>query len=263
MALTAGRVEAFNNDPFAVGLDLKRCVVAGPSLGVWDADSAATIRQGDLVTRGTTGKITTALGVNVMGVSKWTQASTHLGVVVDEPVTLVGTTASTLKHANVSNARVQTATGGGGSTVAASGNYTLNTTNGTLARLSGSSIADGATVYITYTYQLSEADLDFQGRNWFNSLNDVTLAAGKVTVIQGASHLYTTRYDTSVVYAINDILFSLGATTAGLAGLIGRSNSGSGTGDGGQRCGVCTQVPTAADPFLGIEFQGFQTRATF
>lgn len=261
MALTAGRVEAFQNDPFSVGLDLGRSVI-GRALGVWQADPAATFRQGQLVKRNASGLIILADGVDVMGVAKWTKANTFLGSVTDEPVTLNGTTASNLKHGNVSNERVQSLPDGAGSTFVEGGgnDYILVAGNGTIARDPTSSIADGATVFVSYTFELTSADLDFQGTNFFNRVDDVGItdagpsgSGGQITVIQDWSLLFTTQYDTSQVYAVNDDIHAAGQVTAALSGLFTNDAAE------GQLVGKCTQPPTASDPFLGVEIRGNTT----
>lgn len=260
MALTAGRVEAFQNDPFAVGLDLGRSVL-GRALGVWHADPTATFRQGQMVKRAASGLIIPADGTDVMGVAKWTKALSFLGAVVDLPVVLNGTTASSLGHGNVSNVRVQSQPLGAGSTFVEGGgnDYILVASAGTIARDPATSIADGATVYTTFTFALQESDLDFQGTNFFNRVDDVGItnagpsgSGGQITVIQDWSLIYTTQYDTSRVYAVNDDMHC-GGNTPALAGLFTNDNSE------GQLVGKCIQVPTASDPFLGAEIRGNTT----
>lgn len=260
MALTAGRIEAFQNDPFAVGLDLGRSVL-GKALGVWQADPTATFRQGQMVKRAASGLIIPADGADVMGVAKWTKALSFLGAVVDQPLTLNGTIASSLGKGNVSNVRVQSQPLGAGTTFAEGGgnDYILVAAAGTIARDPASTIADGATVFVTYTFALQESDLEFQGRNFFNFVDDVSItnagpsgSGGQITVIQDWSLIFGTQYDTSRVYAVNDDLHCGGATPA-LAGLFTNNNGE------GQLVGKVIQVPTASDPFLGAEIRGNTT----
>lgn len=252
MVLTPGRLEAFPsaNFPWPNGLDLGRSVI-GRSLGVYTAEPTATFRAGSLVARDvTSGLIIPALGANPMGVAKWNKALFLKAPVVNEAIVLVGTTATNLAHANVENVKVANAAG---VAYTVTTDYTVNTTNGQITRVALGGIADGETVYVTYTFQLTENDLDFQGRNFFNFIDDVSIAQGRVTVIQDWSLIFTSQYDTAQTYAINDDLHCGGGVTAALVGLF---TNDSGEGD---KVGKVAQLPTAADPFLGVEMGGNPT----
>ena len=131
--------------------------------------------------------------------------------------------------------------------------YTLNATNGTLTHNGAGAIPVATPVYATYTYELSSRDLDFQGRNFFNFTDDVSISDGRVTVITNASMLFTSQYDSARVdYALTGTGKNLycGGNTADLAGLFTTDSSE------GEFVGHVLQIPTADDPFLGVRLGG-------
>lgn len=234
---------AFLNRTFPEGLDLGRCQIQ-QALGVYVANPASTFRAGMLVMRDSNGLVVASDGTKVLGVAKWNHATTMLAAAVDESIALPGTTAIPLSHANVSNVRVASAIVGGGTVFVSGTDYTLNATNGTVARIGSAGITDGQTVYVTYTYQLTQTQLfQEQGMNFWNNLDEVSQNESRVTVITDAELLFTTQYDTTLVYTLGQKLY--GSTTT--AGLIGTSS-----GSSAYFVGECFQVPTAADPFLGF-----------
>jgi hypothetical protein len=238
---------AFRNKIYAEGLDLGRCQIR-ENLGVWVADPAATIRQGALVMRDSSGNIVPSNGLDALGVAKWSKASTSLAAVVDEALVLTGTTAIPLAHPTVSNVRVASGLAGSGLFTVTT-DYTVNTTNGTVARVALGGITDGATVYVSYTFQITSADLyQLQGVNFWNNLDDVSQNDSRITVITDAEMLFTTQYDTSVVYTMTGATSNLYAsTTGGKEGLFTTSTAGS-----AKFVGRVMQVPSAADPYLGL-----------
>jgi hypothetical protein len=129
----------------------------------------------------------------------------------------------------------------------------LSTTNGTLTWANPpagvAAPANGATVYVTYTFDMTVSDYRFQGLNFFNQFDDTFTSEGRLTVVMGPAMLFTTQYDTAQTYLVNDSLFCGGATPA-LAGLFTNQAAE------GRYVGKVIQPPTAADPFMGIRFTG-------
>lgn len=252
----AGAIAAFTGQPFPNGLDLGRCVIQF-DLGIFVADPAATILAGQLVTKTSAGialsdGTTSGSAKGVLGIAKWNKANALYSAVVDEAVVLVGTTASNLKHpsllgaSNTSNSlKVSLTPGGAPLTVTT--DYTCSITNGTVTRVALGAIADGATVYCSYTFLIQNTDLDFQGRNFWNFLDDVTIQDGHITVLTGWTMLFTTQYDTHQQYAMGDTLYaSIAADACGIGYFTNVS--------GGHNIvvGTVIQVPTATDPYLGL-----------
>lgn len=241
---------AFMNRVFPEGLDLGRCQIK-EALGVYVASPTDAFRAGMLVMRDSSGLVVKSSGLDVLGVAKWNHTSAMLSAVVDEAVVLTGTSPSNLKHGSVSNVRVASGLKGSGTVFVEGGgsDYTVNTTNGQVTRTGGSTITSGSTVYVTYTFQVAESDLlQMQGKNFWNSLDEVSQADNRVTVITDAELLFTSQYDTSKVYTLTGATSNLYAATAGgKEGLFTSDSSGS-----AKFVGRVFQVPTAADPFLGL-----------
>jgi hypothetical protein len=108
-------------------------------------------------------------------------------------------------------------------------------------------------VYATYTYELTSQDIEFQGRNFWNQLDEVSVADGRITVITDAAFLFTSMYDTSRVYTLTGTgknLYCGGGVTPALAGYFTNDNAE------GEFVGHVIQVPTADDPFLGVRLGG-------
>lgn len=240
---------AFLNRIFPEGLDLGRCQI-NQALGVFVADPASAFRAGMLVMRNASGLLIPSDGLDVLGVAKWNHALTLLSAAVDEALVLVNSsTAANLKHPTVSNVRVASGLKGTGTVYVLTTDYTVNAANGTVTKAGAGAIADGATVYVTYTWAITELDLQqMQGKNFWNTNDEVSQADGRATVITDAELLFTTQYDTSKVYALTGSGSNLYAsTTVGQEGLFTSSSAGS-----AKFVGRVFQVPTAADPFLGM-----------
>ena len=238
---------AFLNRLFPEGLDLGRCQIT-QALGVFVADPTNYFRAGMLVMRNSSGLVVPSDGTDVLGVAKWNHANFLQAAVVDEPVVLTGTTASNLQHATVSNVRVASGLVGAGAYTLTT-DFLVDTTHGTVSRTGGSSILSGSTVYVTYTFAIVEQDmLQLQGKNFWNSNDEVSQADGRCTVITDAEVLFTTQYDTAQVYSLTGSGSNLyAATNSSLKGLFTTDSSG-----GAKFVGRVFQVPTAADPFLGL-----------
>lgn len=244
----ANAIAAFTGQPFPNGLDLGRCTIQF-DIGVLLADPVATFLQGQIVYKGANGVTLCdgATGHTPLGIAKWNKATTLYGVNVDEAVVLPGTTAVALKKSTVSGVKVNSAVSGSSSitTYTVTTDYTVNAVNGTVTRVGGGAIADGQTVYVTYTYAIQSTDLDFQGRNFWNFTDDVTIQDGRITVITGWSMLFTTQYNSSIQFSLGD---SLVCSTAGLFTKAAAADAGTGA----FPVGTVIQVPTATDPYLGL-----------
>lgn len=254
------RFQAFRSDIHAVGIDLRRSIITTDN-GAYVADPTATFRAGQILAQNSSGNFAVCDGlgaapINVpFGFAKWNKASSLLASTTDEAIVLNGVIATNLRHANIfgspaGGVRVSsTPTGVTGTTYAEGGanDYTVNYTNGQITRTAGSTIADGATVYVTYKYYPSEADLDFQGRNFWNFLDEVTIAQGRIAIITSWSVLFTTMYDPAQTYSIQQQLY---VDTAAKAGLLTNQAGGR------PAFGRVFQLPGADDPFMGIVTPG-------
>lgn len=247
-----GRLGAYQSDIFASGLDLGRSDFSREP-GYYKAADSANIQQGQMVSLNAAGELVVADAVDVVGVAKWNKVDAANAVEVDQAVTVVFGGVSLLGHGNVSNVAVR-ASANGGTLIPAASNYTLSAANGTITwdnPTSGTAApANGATVYVTYTFPLTAQDYRFQGRNFFNSVNDVDgLTDGRLTIIEGPALIFTTQYDTSEVYVVGAPLYCGGDTT-GEEGLFTVTATNS------ELVGHVHQPPTQDDPYLGVKFQG-------
>lgn len=247
MVLIPGRIESpvGNNFPFSNGLDLGRCVI-GRSLGVYESNPTAVFLAGMLVSRDAAGLIIPAAGADPIGVAKWNKTIFLIAPVVNEPLVTVLNTAVNLRHANVVNVKVADALG---NAYTDGVDYSWVAINGTVTDL-GVGIPLGATVFVTYTFLLTPAEVDLQGLNFFNRLDDSTLNLNRITIIQDWSLLFTTQYDTSQVYTMNQRLYCGGGVTPAVVGLFTNQAAE------GDYVGKVAQIPTAQDPFLGVEYTG-------
>lgn len=258
VGLSSAGLAAFNGTVFKRGLDLGRCVVQ-EDLGFYTANTTASFEQGSLVSQDANGFIVPATGKAVLGVAKWNKTNVFTSVSVDEPIAFAAATSTVnLLHPAASNLVVRSATGETGTTYVITTDYTVSLTNGTVTHVSGGAIPLATTVYVTYTWQLQSADLDFEGRNFWNMTDDVSIANSRVTVITEATVLFTSCYDSSRAYTLTGTgknLYCGGATSA-LAGLFTNNSSE------GDFVGHVIQLPSANDPFLGVRLKRDPTPVT-
>jgi len=258
-------LKAFQSDIFPVGIDLRRSQI-NTNLGVYVADPGSSFIAGQVLAQESNGWFNVCDGLgsapinSPFGFAKWNKTSALVSDVVDEAQVLTGVVATNLNHSNlfgspgpgfvrVSNEPTGTAgavtyTEGGGS------DYTVNYTNGTIVRTAGSTIPSGSTVYITYQWNVPTADLDFQGRNFWNFLDEVTQAQGRIAIITNWTLLFTCVYDPQQTYANGQILY-VGDAASGKAGILTNQ-----VGAGRPPFAKVFQLPSADDPFLGIVSPG-------
>ena len=226
-----------------MAIDLKKVRnLGGAEYGnnVVDANSSWQAGQIAAYTTDSAGNTTVTVagtGSNAACIFKWDKATTLYGVVVSETVTFDAVdSVENLAHANVSNVRVIDSDG---STDRTSG-VTVNATNGTLTNGgTGSGIAAGETVTVTYTYQKTEAELQRDGKNLYNT-NDFTAGSNRITLFQCNWRIYTDQFDTAQNYTLGAALY---------VGANGKFTSQVLT----NRAGRVADVPTASNPFLGVE----------
>lgn len=226
-----------------MALDLKKSRnLGGSEFGNHVVDATAVWQAGAIAayTTDSAGNTTVTIagtGTPAIGVFKWDKATTLYGVVVNEAVTFDAVNSvETLKHANVSNVRV---TDSDGSTDRTSG-VTVGAVNGTLTNGgTGSGIAAGETVTVSYTYTKTTANLEADGKNFFNT-NDYVAGSNRITVLQGNWRLYTDQFDTAQNYTVGTQLY---------VGADGKFTSELLT----NKAGRVAEVPTASNAFLGVE----------
>lgn len=214
--------------------------MGGSEPGIVTVDPNTIFQAGQIASYDANGSLTLSSdSTNPVGVFKCDKASTLFAVSPREAITISALeTAYNLDHANVSSVLVEDLAGAD-YTVAT--HYTINAVNGTITTTASgtTTITEGETVYVTYTYQMNAADLEQEGRNFFNG-NDDTAGSGRATVLQGGWRLYTDQFETDQNYAMGAQLY---VSTNGRFTSEVLTNS----------FGRVVSVPTAADPFLGVE----------
>lgn len=259
------RLSAFSNQVNPAGLDLHRTVAGPNDLGTWRAATAATFRAGQPVMLNADGEVVVSDGTDFLGVAKWSKMTLGRSVVTDEPVTFsADSQTKTLRHASlvdgagavsVNSATLRSGTAyqmndNDADTPDAGEDVTINFANGTITHVAAEGITTPATVYVSYVWNLTAADYVFEGTNFWGSQDWVTIQDQRITVIQNPAIIFTTEFDPTVVYTtagatsniyINIVKTGLGAVFTSTA----TSNS--------PRVGHVIQIPTASDPFLGIQ----------
>jgi hypothetical protein len=168
----------------------------------------------------------------------WFPKAQSLTRVSLETAVLSGTTPTNLKYANIVSNSVRV-TDVAGTTVYVEGtDYTINYTNGTIARIGPGSIPDGATVIVRYRYNILASELARMPQR-FERVPDATLGSGTITVAEGPAEIYTDQYDTSVGYSVNAALY---------ANADGRITTTS----GGPQIGKVIAPPTLGYALLGF-----------
>jgi len=244
-------MEAFRVSSRAIGIDLMRSQYTR-NLGTYVANASTTFRAGMLVSLNSDQEIVVSSGASPFGFAKYTKAQTLFASVVAEQIQLNGTTATNLAHGAL---WTPGATGGvrvtditGATVYTQTTDYTVNYVNGQVTRVALGAIGDGDYVLVDYQYQVTEQELKFEGRNFWNFIDDVTIQGDKITVINDWSFIWTTQFDPAQTYAVDDQL-TAGTTAAVMEGLVTKGGAGA-------YIGRVFQVPTADDPFLGIRYVG-------
>lgn len=258
MPLSA-QMERFMVNDIPMGYDFERSQPQ-QAFGHYLANTAATFRAGMLVQQNAAQEMIICAGTEPFGFARFDKTTALYQTVVDEYIQLNGVIATALAHANLLDPTgaapsdaltVATAVQGGGTvyTEGVAADYTVSTVNGTVVRVGGGTIGDGDYVYVTYMYELTNAQIQREGNSFTNSTDLVTQWGGKLSVATGPGLIFTTAYDPNVQYTVNLALHA-GTTGNGLAGLVTVAAHGTAF------IGNVYQIPSADDPYLGIKYVG-------
>lgn len=237
---------SFNSGGDAVGTDDYRAgmVAAHDSTG-------ACVLAGTESTAATNGPKNKAVGL--FGEDRIT-TTLQITTQVLEEVTVTSGVAVALAHDQVITNSQRVLIKSSGAVQTEGVNYSFDDAAGTITSLN---IASGTVVQVTYSFKLDDAaEKDFRGVNYKGSLDD-TEGSKKSTVWKGYGEFETDQFVTSVAYAIGDELRYTHSSHDAGAGLLTNA-AGSGTVIN-VVVGRVRKVPTAADPFLGLEWQGSLT----
>lgn len=252
---------SFQQQLFPAGLDLNRSEIHR-ALGVWKAAATASFRAGQAVMLNSSGEVIVSDGTSILGIAKWDMVSVKRATVIDQPI-VFGVAGATKKlkpkivgSAAANSVRVNSAVAGGGTAYTDTNNgaggddFTVDYTTGDIVHIAAGSNGDidpTATVYASYAYELTESDLLLEGKNFWQSTDYVSIQDGRITVIEAPAQIFTTEYDTSKTYALT------GANSNIYVNASGQFTSTVGS---NKLVGRCISVPSAADPFLGVNFFG-------
>lgn len=239
---------AFDQHIYPAGIDLARST-CDRAFGDWQALSGASFRAGQPVMLDANRFVTLYTGASrILGVAKWDKITTKRTVIVDAPITFTASnqTKNLLPNIVTGSLQVRTAALGAGSAYTITTDYTLNLVNGTITQVSGGApIPLNTVVYVSYARTLTEAELVYEGKNFWQSLDYATQENGRITVVQPPATIYTTEFDPSAVYAYGAAVYA--NTTSSLF---------TSASSGGTICGQIVGVPSNGDPYLGIDFSG-------
>jgi hypothetical protein len=249
MGHQGARLVAYDGQIHKKGIHFGR-TSAPEGLGTYTLVAGSSVRQGQFAAyANAAGEVNVSGGTGVIGMFRWGTAPLGYAVKVDVPIVLDGTAAVFVGRGNISNVAVRE-TADFGSAFVVTTDYTVDATAGTITRVALGSIGDGDTVYVTFTYALVDADYQFDGRSFRNNSNDFVTGHGSetqpnVAIMTDRMKVFSTEYDTNKAYGLTSN-FKLYCSAAGIA------TSTSGT----DFVGVVSQLPTADDPFLGMELHG-------
>ena len=275
--LPNGRLDSFKNRVWSTGLDRDRCrTVREP--GVFKVDALASFREGQPLMLNPAGLVVAHDGVvangrlvrPLLGVAK--ANCMNLGrAVINETVTFTASGQSrNLRRAALAAGQLTAKTGAVQHMVAtgaaANVDFIVNYANGTLQHDAANSDVTSfpVAVDVQYVVELTASDYEFEGRNFFNQLNDVVTQDNMVTVIQAPSVVYTTEYVNPLgTLAGNPLVLTAAGGAWAVGHAVGIATSGLftnlGPNDGATAAdivGYCVSPPTASDPWLGIELVG-------
>lgn len=220
------------------------------ALGMWRCAASASFRAGQALTLNSSGEVIAfdaAAGSSFLGVAMHDRSNAARSIVVELPVTLPaeGATVS-LGYTNLVSGSFALKTSAG-AIVTQAGNYTIDLVTGILTHTAASpDLAPGDVRYAWFSYDLTAAQMEQNGRNFWNQLDYPAFQDERITVIEAPAQIYTTEFDPSVVYTIT------GSTSNVYANSAARFTSASGA----ELVGHCINIPTAAFPFLGIKLFG-------
>lgn len=246
---------AFQMQTFPSGIDHNRSELHR-RLGVWRANSGTSFRAGQAVMLNTAGEVVLSDGTAILGIAGWSKVTLGQTVVVDQSVLFsVASATKNLKPNIVSGSlAVRSAVQGGGTTYTVTTDYTVNLSNGTITQVGAGAIDPTMPVYVTYARSLTEFDYQLEGKNFWQTLDYVTIQDLRVEVLMAPCEIYTTEFDPSQAYALTGALSNVYINSAGN---FTSSSSGS-----AKLVGHVSNIPTADDPFLGVEFNGFNGAQT-
>lgn len=204
---------------------------------IWEAGQVATLKSvGGKVVVKTCKATEVPLGIF------WRPKAVAITKTEKEEVILSGTDPSPLKHGNIESGSELVTDETETTVYVRDTDYSINYTNGLIARIATGGIPDGAKVIVTYRYNIPASEMAFQPQR-FERVPDATLGSGKIVVITGHAIIYTDQFDTSQTYSLNDPLY------VNDDGRLTSQNTGS------LIVGKVLDIPTVGYPLIAIELK--------
>lgn len=237
---------SFNTGTDPVGTDDYRAGM----IACRDANGLVRV-AGNEATKSTVGPLNKAIGI--FGEDRITTTLQQTDQALEE-ITVTSGVAVALAHNGIVTNSERVIKKSDGSAYTRTTNYTIDFTNGTITSVN---IPSGTVVQVTYTFQLNDDnEKNFRGVNFKGSLDD-TAGSKKSTVWKGYGEFSTDQFVTRQAYAVGDDLrYTHSAHDMGAGLLTNEASSGAVI---NVVVGRVTTVPTAAQPFLGFEWQGSLT----
>lgn len=234
---------SFNTGTDPVGTDDYRAGM----IACRDANGNARV-CGNESTKSTVGPLNKPIGI--FGEDRITTTLQQTDQALEE-ITVTSGVAVALAHNGLVTNSERIVNKGTGSAYVRTTNYTIDFANGTVTSVN---IPSGTVVQVTYTFKLNDdAEKNFRGVNFKGSIDD-TAGSKKATVWKGYGEFSTDQFVTSQAYLVGDDLRITHSAHDMGAGLL--SNEASSAAVVNIVVGRVTTVPTAAQPFLGFEWQG-------
>lgn len=264
MGTNGDRLEAFDNQTHPRGIHLGMSVIKDDQ-GTYIATAASQFRQGQWLRKvGDNVTQVTAATDRPLGVAKHNKITLGTSLFVDRAL-VVGAAAATVsvgRGSIVANSlTMRTVINMGGLVVHANAGgdtaWTLNETTGVLTWGAGGGATNlpavGTTVFVTYTYNLTAVDDQFDGTNYRTTQDDVTRADNRIAVISGWSRLFLTEYETGVAYGAADgLTYSVDQPLYLSAGARVTNVSAGGA----KFLGNVFQLPTSGFRYMGVTLHG-------
>lgn len=242
---------SFSTQLYPTGIDLTKSELPRV-LGVWKAASGTTFRAGQAVMLNSNGEVVVSDGTSILGIAKWDKVTLGRSLEIDEEVTFgVSDASKSLKRSNLVSGSVvvRSAVEGGGTTYTVTTDYTIDLNSGVITHVeTGGAIDEANPVYVSYAWSFTEEDYEFQGKNFWQSADYVTIQDGHVAVIQNPAQIFTAEFDQSQAYALSGANSNIYINANG--------NFTSSSAGSAKLVGKCINVPSASDPALGVDFHG-------
>lgn len=228
------------------GIDLGMKEGDWSTLGHLKAADGTSFRAGQILALDSSGLLVVSAGDEFIGMAMYSKNTAAVAAKADYPVVFSssGATVTISGFTTLTDFMLRSAVEMGGTLYTGSGtDYTLDGTNGTITHVGGGSLVVGTTYYASFSYVPTTAQLDRDGRNFWNSEDDVSQWGNFCPVLSSANLVVSTTEwvkVSGVAYTLTGVGSNLYISSGGLL------TNATGT----QRIGHVVQLPSADYPYL-------------